>query len=760
MGTLPLRAQVADCTQSVGGTVLDEHDDEALLGATVYLLSAGKGAVAQTDGSFLIWGLCPGRDTLRVTHVGCEPAFVPVEIGAASAKTVDVKLEHHTELLDGIEVHAHRNETSTSDIGATLSGEQLDRTAGADFADVVEALPGVRQLATGANVGRPLVDGLGGSRLVVVQGGMPLASQDWGDEHALEIDPFAAANVQLSRTGGTVRYGASNTGGTLLLDDPDIPKSEDVTGQALLSGATNNGAVGGGVSVAQRLGPRLGYRAMLSGNVAGDSRAPDYVLSNTGVRRGSGHARLYYEDATLKFDAGYRGFVQESGILRAAHIGNLTDLERALASDEPLVIEPFTYRIDAPRQASAHHWFNANMEYSLARKSAVRMSYSAQLNQRQEYDIRRGGRSAIPSLDLELTTHDIRTEYVHPQWGAWRGSLGLHAQTSSNRNNPGTGTRNFIPYYDAQTTSIFWDERRVGETWSIDASGRLDGRVTTAQWWVRDSEGADVRQHWSQTDLTGSLAIGAARFSENGSSFRARLAYGSRVPNPAERFADGVHHALAQIEVGDTSLRVEHSVKAVVGYGFEKDNGLAVHVSGFAQVFDGFIYQRFRERPALTIRGAFPVVLYDQGDAVLAGLDLDAHAPVGPLTLDVELSYLRGQLLEGAPLPDIAPWRGATELSYSESLRGRLKDYRVGIGLRHIGEQTRVPDVLPSPPPAAFTLVDLNASGHVAVGEQTLGVHLTVRNLFDVAYRDYMDRLRFYADRPGRDVQLRLLYDF
>ena len=753
-------AQTA-CTERIAGTVLDEHDAEVLLGATVFLTGAQRGVATDPTGAFELEGLCVGADTLRVSHVGCETVYVPVRIGSASAKTLRVELEHHTELLDGIEVHAHRNQTSAADIGATLSGEQLDRTAGGDFAAVVEALPGVRSVASGANVGRPLVDGLGGARLQVVQGGTALATQDWGDEHALEIDPFATANVQLARAGGTVRYGRSTTGASIVLDDARMPVERELSGQALLLGATNAGTVGAGAAVTQRIRPRVGYRAQAFGSASGDARAPDYVLSNTGARRASGSVRMYYADTSLSFDVGYRAFHQEAGILRAAHVGNLTDLERAIASGEPLVIRPFGYGIDAPRQVANHHWTTANAAYRLPDDTQLSLSYSLQFNQRREFDVRRGGRSAVPALNLELTTGELRAEYAHAPLGKWTGRVGVTAVDAQNRNRETEGVAPFIPYYDAQSLGLFAEERRVGDHYTWELAGRIDGQQFVSARRERVETGGSRVVEWDTLNVTGTLALGLTRYGEGGSSVRARVVYASRVPSPAERFADGLHHALATIEVGDTSLAVEHGVKAVVGYGFEDaERAVGLHVSGFVHGFRDYVYQRQRELPALTIRGAFPVLLYEQADAVLAGLDVDAHVPLGPLRIDVESSYLYGRLSGGEPLPDVAPWRTRGELSYSEARPGRLKDWRFGVSLQHVARQSRVPDNLLAPAPEAYALLGAELRAHVAVGERVLGVHLSGHNLLDARYRSYLDRLRYYADRPGADVQLRLLYDF
>ena len=752
-----LRAQ--DCSTVLRGRVFDEHDGQALEAATVFLEGAAEGTYTGADGRFELRAPCGKTDTLFVDHIGCEPTRRGVRLDGGNLE-LSITLEHHTELLSGIEVHAHRSRTSAADIGGALSGEQLDRSAGEDLATVASALPGVRQLSTGAGVSRPLVDGLGGARLQIVEGGTALASQDWGDEHAPEVDPFASASLHVSRGGATVRYGASTTGATLVLDDEAIPAPGAPRGRALAVAASNARSLGGGAEVGHRLNPRWGYRARAFGSSAGDARAPDYVLSNTGQRRASGRGRLYYADTSLSFDVGYRGFFQESGILRAAHIGNLTDLERALASERPLVIRPYTRDIDAPRQRSAHHWGSANARYDLGDGRSLRVAFSTQVNLREEFDVRRGGRSAKPSLDLTLTTHNLRVEWAPGLWWGWRTLLGVNGYDAANRNDPGTGVRPFIPYYDASGAGAYIEQSRLSEAVALEWSARVDHRRTDAFYFARGDGADDGPTQVSRRETTGAAAFGVVRYLGDDRDLRARLSYGSRVPNPAERFAEGLHHALAVIEVGDTSLRVEHGLKASVGGGY-RVGGLEVQVAAYAHAFRDFIYQQARPEPALTIRGAFPVLEYRQGDALLAGVDVDAHLTAAPFDAQVTAGYVYGVRDGGEPLPDIAPLRLGGELGYSRSLRSRLKDWRVSATATYVARQSQTPDFIIREAPPGYLLTGLAVSGHLGLGgANTLGVHLAAHNLLDVTYRDYLDRFRFYADRPGRDIQLRLLYDF
>jgi len=139
----------------------------------------------------------------------------------------------------------------------------------------------------------------------------------------------------------------------------------------------------------------------------GDFEAPDYVLSNTGTfeRNASLHVGLNRFDYGI--EAYYSIFKNEIGILRASHLGSAQDQIRAINSDRPLIINDFTYDINAPKQDVTHHLARIKGFKKFDDFGKLSLQYDFQRNNRLEFDIRRGADKNDASVDLQLDTHTL-----------------------------------------------------------------------------------------------------------------------------------------------------------------------------------------------------------------------------------------------------------------------------------------------------------------------------------------------------------------
>lgn len=130
----------------------------------------------------------------------------------------------------------------------------------------------------------------------------------------------------------------------------------------------------------------------------------------------------------------FSSFDAEIAILRSAHIGSLTDLERAIGSEQPLFIEDFSYDINNPYQAVNHKLLKANGHIEVSDLGQFSVQYGMQVNSRQEYDIRRAGRSTIPALSLDLYTHTLDLDFDMRHRGNWKWDVGASFMYQNNEN--------------------------------------------------------------------------------------------------------------------------------------------------------------------------------------------------------------------------------------------------------------------------------------------------------------------------------------
>jgi iron complex outermembrane receptor protein len=225
-----------------------------------------------------------------------------------------------------------------------------------------------------------------------------------------------------------------------------------------------------------------------------------------------------------------------------------------------------------------------------------------------------------------------------------------------------------------------------------------------------------------------------------------------------ELYSQGLHQGVSGIEEGDSTLLPERSLKFNLGFQYRsKDGKLLVTGSGFIQTVSNFINLEPQPELRLTIRGAFPVFKYRGVDAALYGAKINVLAQLGRLDIDSRLALLYGQnLTDEVALIYMPPTNWRTHLGYT--LPSEVQLTLSSLFTARQGRITAEQDFLPPPP--AYVLFDLGLSRDFVFGGQSLSLALEAENLFDTAYRDYLDRQRYYADAPGRSLNFRLAYSW
>ena len=241
----------------------------------------------------------------------------------------------------------------------------------------------------------------------------------------------------------------------------------------------------------------------------------------------------------------------------------------------------------------------------------------------------------------------------------------------------------------------------------------------------------------------------------------------------SELFSNGLHHGVAAIERGllyeggtladiedGKSIKAESSLKWVNTLSLNKDKWSFV-ANPYFQRINNFIY--LEPKPGefvLTVRGAFPLQQYVQTDAQLVGFDGTVNYDFAK-DLNATLSYsmVRANDLNKS---EAIIWMPADRYNFSlrRSFSGKFSPFIEG-SLSHVARQGRVSDDRDfTAAPDAYQLIDLAFGASTTVGSNNLNLFIDVENLMNTSYRDYMNRLRYYADELGRNISIRFQYQF
>jgi iron complex outermembrane receptor protein len=744
--------------QTLVGRVITT-DGEPLELVQVVVERLDRGTVTDSNGRWLLDKLPLEPVRIEFRFVGFRPEFRVVDVVSGETEVNVVMQETRVDLAETVitaEGQADAMLKRSTRSVSILAPEDLDRTRGQTIGAMLAELPGVSVLSTGPSIAKPVIRGLHSQRLVVVNAGVQQEGQQWGGEHAPEIDPFSAGRVEVIRGAASVEYGVGAIGGIIRIEPEELPYNRGLGADLALNAFSNNrhGAVS--TSVFSGLGPNWAWRMRTSARKAGDSRTPGYVIGNSGFQEFDAAGTVGFHSNRAGFRLHISHFGTTLGLYSGAHIGNYDDLLRAIERGRPAVDYAFTYDISAPKQRISHDAISLNGHIRLPSGDWLDAQLGFQSNRRSEFDAHRrfSDPDSDPAFSLALRTSSAEIKLRQRPRGGFIGSSGLSVTTQGNRN----GESGFlIPNFRATTVGAFIHEMFVADAWTFDAGLRYDYRWLRA--WPREnlSSGPFVRHDATYGSV--SAIAGVIWRMDSAWSVSSNLGHAWRPPGVNELFNYGVHHGTAQFETGNPDLGVEQSWNLDVTLRHTSDV-VTAELSVFRNRMDGYIFLYPDEEPRVTIRGTFPAFHYVQQDATLKGLDgwVEIHLAE---RFDVHLSssIVRGTDRESdEPLVEMPSDRVRGGLEWSP-----LSDSRTSIHLDIIAvkRQDRVPEGVDyAPPPPGYSLVNVGISGFWALGSTPITWSLDVNNVFDTAYRDYMSRFRYFIDDPGRNVSLRMQLAF
>lgn len=779
-------AQNKDCNYTLSGKIIDLHDSSVLPGATLIIAGLEKATTSDINGRYSFSNLCEGTYTIQIQHPNCETQAFKVRLSNNIER--NFKLEHHLEELNAITLKASLYGKKTKTIfEQKITEKQLDRFSNSSLGDILNTMSGVSSLNTGNAVVKPIINGVHSSRVVVMNNGVRMEDQEWGAEHAPSIDVNSIGNITLIKGAGALKYSGDAVGGIIVTEASKIPVKDTIYGKTHVTAATNGR--GGTITSTLTKSYSNGWYGSVQGSAKrfGDYESPDYILSNTGIFERSISARIGINRFDYGVEAYYSFFKNEIGILRASHIGGASDQVRAINSGTPLIIRDFTYDIDAPKQDVTHHLFKIRGFKNFKNLGKVTLQYDFQQNERLEFDVRRSSNdNDRASLDLALNSQTIRLDLDTNNTNLFNLKTGIMAQYQKNVASPNTGVRRLIPDYERFNLGIYGvADFSITDNFLVEVGGRFDYFNIDAQKFYKSSFWEDRNYDVlfpeivvgifgnqiltnPKLDYSNVSATLGTRYTFN-DDYKLFINYSlaSRAPNPSELFSEGLHHSASRIELGDLSFNSEVAHKVSITLQ-KQGTTFGFSVNPYINFINDFMIIEPTEIRQ-TIRGNFQVWEYRQTNATLAGIDIDASLTFTEnFNFNHQFSLVKGydKTLD-MPLIDMPPVNTTNGLVYQNK---ELKNLRVELQSEYTFRQNEFPDnnfeafipetetlelVDVSTPPKAYHLLHLHSNADFKLGKKSmLNVGLSITNLLDTNYRNYLNRLRYYADDLGRNISI------
>jgi len=749
------------CSISLTGHVEDADTKDKLAGAVIILKETGMQLVTDEKGDFIFKNLCSGEYNLLISHISCDSVIQKISI--SKNYHIDIFMPHARRTLGDVIVEAKAGIANTG-FKKELSGKDLEETKGLSLAEALSKINGVTMLQTGSTISKPVIHGLHSSRILTINNGVRQEGQQWGNEHAPEIDPFIADKLIVIKGVDELKYGSDAIAGVILVEPKPLRNIPGYSAEFNTAYFTNNRQYVVSAVWEQQLKklPAFRYRIQGTFKKGANAATPGYRLNNTGSEEKNFSITAGWKKEKFNTELFYSQFATKVAIFNGSHIGNLTDLQNAIASSKPddVFLGEMTYKIRRPYQEVTHHLVKSKSTlYKGEHKFNVLVA--GQFNHRKEFDVVRSSSNTRPQLDLSIYTLSEDISWEHPKRNNFNGVAGISMMQQDNR----YGGRYFIPNYFAWSFGGYFIEKWSKHKWELQAGIRYDNKAihTTRLKFNSDT----INYDFNFSTLASSFNTIYKASDKWRLNFNISLA--SRAPYVNELLSDGIHHGTATYEKGDITLKPEKSVNISAGINFQNaPKTFHFDLLLYSNSIRDFIYQQPKpDNPVLTIAGAFPLIEFQQTDALLSGFDASASVkPTSKLEWESKLSVLYARNTSIKDWLILMPSnRLSNEITYSFKDARKFSDNYVSVEFLNVMRQNNIPDERNGKqdykaPPAAYHLLNFNAASAISFGKTKISIGIGIRNVLNTAYRDYLNTMRYFTDEMGRNISIRVKVPF
>ncbi len=685
---------------------------------------------------------------------------------------------HKHEMLEEILVTANplgRDSNDLSQSATVLEGDALRQQLASSLGETLARMPGMSNASFGENIGRPVIRGLQGVRVGVLNNSLAVSdASSVSQDHAVTVEPFLTDQIEVLRGPATLLFGSGAIGGVVNMVTASIPQTvpeEGYSGRATVQGntAADEEFAAGRLDLGQgafalhldgfhrrtddydipgraALYPEVEEEGHDEGEHEGeeehnDESGDDGTLENSFLKNQGGTIGASWIGEQWRFGVAYNEYKSDYGIPGGGHAheeeheeehGEEDHEDEEHGEEEHGEEEegPVTIRLRTERTEVELAGSNPLPGFEQFKVRFVDTDYK-----HTEFEGDEVG------TVFESDSTNTRAELKHSPWSVWQGVFGLQY---TDLDFSAVGAEAFIPPSTTKTTAVFWIERGDFDAWQVDLGLRYeDVKIKVANTLVEEegpsgpSSDADFQPFsasagtiWNISDaidLTGSVS------------------YAERAPAVEELYANGPHIATQVFEVGDVSLNKESTVHVEGGarVGFGRFTGSA---TVYMDKFSDYIYQ---SNSGLEEEG-LPVLFWSQQDADFVGAEIELRYDFeadrfGHWQVFSFADIVDGELADNTDVPLQPPKRVALGLDWD------IDSWAANVLWIHAYDQNNVAEGETKTPGYDLLNAELTFTGP-AYDQFEWQIYLKGQNLLDESIRNSTSYLKDQAPQIGLNV--------
>lgn len=699
----------------ISGKITDK-DNNPIKGVNIFVSELHKSSETDENGAYSINSVPNGTLKITFTFIGFTSQNKTLLVQNGENK-MDVVLEPSLFQMDEVIVATSFHKLQSQNVMKVdhESMKSLQQKGTSTLIEGLATLPGISQISTGTSIGKPVIRGLSGNRVLVYSQGVRVENQQFGDEHGLGLNDAGVESVEIIKGPASLLYGSDALGGVLYFNPEKFAKSNTFEGDFSQKLFSNT----------------LGSTSTLSVKTSSENwkylvRGSNNIHSDYKIADGNRVTNTRFNETDLKTGIGY-----SNSVLSSVFRYNFNKLDLGIP-ENGIAEQTSSSTTEYPKQAVTNHLLSLNSTLFL-NKSKLDVDLGFISNNRSEFED-----SDVANLKMKLNTLNYDLKYHLPKAGNLESIFGIQGMAQTNVN---SGIEYLIPNAKTNDFGVFGTANYEWNSSVFQAGIRFDNRnITSESYGISGEEGSFEAVAKSYNSFNGSLGYKTNLTKEF--TLRVNLASGFRAPNLAELTSNGVHEGANRYEIGNSNLATEQNVQTDLNLEYQNSH-FEFFANGFFNKINNYIYLNPSQ---ITIAG-YDVFNYFQTDAVLYGGEFGLHFHPHPLDwLHFESSFetvtgekqSRGLGSDFLPFIPANNWNNSMRAEFN--IKNWLKDGYATLNVSNTFDQKKVSGF--ETYSEGYTLVNLGIGGQINIGKTHFNFNLNGNNLFNKSYIAHLSRLK------------------
>lgn len=700
-------------SQSFTGTVLDKKSMNPIPYAQVYFIDLSTGTITNKNGIFTIEDFNQKTIHIQIIYVGYQIIDEIVNLDSTRKKTFYLE-EGHFELKE-IVVSAPIGKLQGENIVsiAHKKVENLQQMSPLTLAEAISNISGVEQNTTGIGIGKPVIRGLSGNRIITYVHGIRVENQQWGDEHGLGIGEVGIESVEVIKGPASLLYGSDALGGVLYFIDERYARKNTVEGFVQTKFLSNT------LGTINNIGVKIHKRKLKFNLFGAYSSHADYEISNFDKV-----FNTRFDEKNLKAAFGFNTKNWISNIRYSYLQNNYGIVEDAVYTNsiQREFILPF-------QTIGNHNLSFENILFLYNSRVNLTLGYSNNYRKEFEYDLNN------QALGLKLNTFTYNLKWYSPTYRDFLNFVvGSQGMLQFNKNN---GEEILIP--DAKTIDFgaFVLANLDFNLLQLQGGIRVDSRlIDTKQMQTVDSSFPAFNNSYNAVTFSS-----GAVYKIEKTKFRTNISRGFRVANTSELLSDGVHEGTNRYERGNINLKNENAIQIDFSFDYQTKH-FSFSINPFYNSIKNYIYLS----PTKMIINNNPVFEYLQTNAFLYGGELGFHYhphKIHWIHFESNVSTIIAEDANNNALPLIPQTKINSTISAEIFQKGKIPLKNIFVQHIYKFEQNRIS--LFETATNSYNLINIGLNFEIATKNNPIKINTGIKNLLNIKYIDHLSRFKNLA---------------